>query len=146
MSRTDNDNKPHFLQILLEQSHATHTVNQRYLSHIESRKGHEVIIKREYTLQAQLKTTKKQKIELIDQVDTRSVDDIIEAWRYDGEPLRKEKIAIYEVIDRKLEGFDDLIRLSAQYGVLRNTYSSLLLDEEESRMAVERVIYNIKTI
>lgn len=100
----------------------------------------------QYVLQSELPATKRQKVELIDQAETRNVDDSVVAWRYEGESLEKEKIAIDDFVDRKLVGYDDLSWLSADYGVLLNKYSRLLSDEKESRMAVERLMINVKIL
>ena len=78
-------------------------------------------------------------------VDNASTN-MITSWRYSGVELAKEKIAIDDFIDLKLETFDDLIRLNDQYDKLLTKYSRLLTDEVESRVAVEVVLRNLETL
>ena len=152
------------LQMLLRKASAIHTVNTENIAYIEARKGHKIVVKHQYTLQAQSHAHKKLKMihgsddgnhddnhnynvfELVDKTSTKNVDDIIAAWRYRGESLIKEKIAMDDFIDRKLVEYDDLVRLNNKYGMLLNKYSLLLTDETDSRVAAQCVKHNMELL
>ena len=152
-----NKENPDPLQILLSKAHAIRTVNEENLAYIQSRKGQQIITKHHYSLQTKMPSTKKRKIDhdinniydmftLVDNKSTKNINDIISAWRYTGEPLTKEKIAIDEFIDRKLVGYDDLVCLHHTYSRLLDQYSRILVDTIESRRAVEGVLRNIEIL
>lgn len=146
------------LQSLFEKAHSIETNIQQHITHIQTRKGTQVITDHHYTLQTKPPTSKRQKIrhdtnhsdgcllQIIDETDTINADDIISAWSYNGKPLTKEKIAIDEFIDRRLHGFNDLIRLNEEYGALLDKYSRLLTDEKECRRAVEDLVDNMEVL
>lgn len=152
MSLIQSINNPDSLQILLQKAHAINTVNHENLTFIESRKGQQVIIKHKYSLQIKPPPAKKQKLQqddmftLFDNKATKNVNDIISSWRYTGEALTKEKIAIDDFMHRKLERYGDLIRLKNEYDRLLNQYERLLADEPESRIAVEVVLRNVELL
>lgn len=124
------------LQTLLQKAHAIKINIQQHITHLQDRKGKQVITKHQYTLQTKLPDSKKQKtqydtphpsdaylLQISDKTSTVNADDIIAAWEYGGKPLKKEKIAIDEFIDRDLDDFDDLIRLNDEYSVLLDKYT-----------------------
>lgn len=72
--------------------------------------------------------------------------DVLASWRYSGEALMKEKIAIDIFIDRKLERYDDLVRLHDEYGKLLRLYPRVLADDPHCRLAVKGVLRNVKVL
>lgn len=148
---------PDSLEILLQKAFAIKTINQENITHIEARKGQKVVIKHQYSLRTKPASNKRQKthhiseniddmFHLMNNTSTKNVDDIIAAWAYHGEPLTKEKIAIDDFIDLQLAHFDDMGRLNDEYGILLEKYSRLLIDKEESRMAVIVVMRNMEVL
>lgn len=132
-----NTDNPDSLKILLAKAHAIKTVNQENLDFIQSRKGQKVITSHQCNLQTKPSRNKKRKIQhdnnlnnellkLKDSTSAKSINDIIESWRYNGEPLTKEKIAFDDFVDLKLDQFDDLIRLHDAYDRLLEKYSRVL--------------------
>ena len=77
---------------------------------------------------------------------TEEVVDIIASWRYSGDTLTKEKIAINDFIDLKLVQFEDLVRINNAYDRLLDIYSRILTDEIESRDTVKVVLQNLETL
>ena len=146
------------LQMLLQKAHAICTVNQEIIAHIQARKGHKVISKHQLNLQNKPTTSEthieqresntdySDMFELVSNTAIKNVDDIIVAWKYRGEPLTEEKIAIGGFINRKIVGFDDLVRLNAEYGVLLDKYSRLPDTWTEAHMAVECVMHNVEIL
>merc|ERR1712071_629708 len=77
---------------------------------------------------------------------TKPVNNIIEAWKYKGDPLTPEKIAFDHFIDIKLNKFDDLVRLNNDYLSLHEKYSRVLNDEPESVTAVYGLLKNLEKV
>ena len=149
-----NTDNPDSLKILLAKAHTIKTVNQENLDFIQSRK---VITSHQCNLQTKPSRNKKRKIQhdnnlnnellkLKDSTSAKSINDIIESWRYNGEPLTKEKIAFDDFVDLKLDQFDDLIRLHDAYDRLLEKYSRVLSDEIESCEAVEILLRNLEVL
>lgn len=61
MSLSNDIASPNSLQILLQNAHAVHTVNQENISIIQAHKGHQVITKHKYSIQTKPPLNKKQK-------------------------------------------------------------------------------------
>ena len=152
----DTEN-PDSLQTLLQKARAIFIINEENIAHIQARKGQQVTVRRQYTLQTKTPPKKKQKkqhvrdhdndmFQLVDNTTIKNVDEIIAAWRYHGGPLTKEKIAMDDFINRKLVRFSDVVRLHDGYRVLLDTYSRLLTDQMESRLAVEGVMRNMELL
>ena len=78
--------------------------------------------------------------------DYRDLEDILASWTYNGEELRKEKIAFDDFIDRTLERYNDLWRLHRKYEALLNKYSQVLNDQFESRHATEVLLHNMELL
>ena len=148
------------LRTLLQKAHAIHTVNQENISDIFAQKGHQVVVKQQYTLQTKppkeppYKKPRTQPyithdhhmLKLFNRKSTKNAKEIIATWIYRGEKLTKEKIAIDDFIDRKLVDYDDLIRLHKAYGRMVNRYSRILQDEAESRVAAEILVHNMEIL
>jgi len=168
MSQTatqSNITNPDSLQVSLSKVKAISTVNQESLEFIESRKGQQVITQRKYVLEPKqspqqkrrklngLNETNENMISLIENDlvftshDTKQdIDSIIENWRYTGDTLKKEHIAIHHFIDTHLSIFDDLLRIQSDYEKLINVYSRILVDQPESRAAVSVVMENMELL
>lgn len=145
----DEDN--HFsLLSLLDKAHTINSINENTLKDIKSRTDQEVITHNQYTLKPKKLNGKigmeDELFAIVNKTRTRKINDIITAWKYSGEPLRKERIAIGNFIDINLENFEDLNRLQRDYGLLLDQYSRILRDETESRDAVEGVLSNMEKL
>ena len=128
MSLSNDIDSPDSLQLLLRKTRAIYIINKENIAHIEARKGQQIIVKHQYTVQTQPHANKKQKnkrssntnddsdvFELVHKATTKNVDDISAAWKYRGGPFTKEKNAIDGFIEQKLVGFDDLVRVNDAY-------------------------------
>ena len=159
MSSCYDIDSPDFVQMMLRKANAIYTVNKENIAHIEARKGQKVILKHRFVLQTKSRSNKKQTVqvgsngddnnhmfEIVDKASTKNVDDIIAAWRYHGESLVKEIIAIHDFINSKLVIYDDLVRLNNEYGILLDMYSQLPRQWVVSRVAVEAVMYNMEVL
>ena len=142
------------LDTLLKKARTIRTVNKGNLKLIDSRKGQDVITSRQYKLQLKPTSTSgectsqsKNDIVLTHTNTTRSLDDILGAWRYNGEQLTKETI-VYDdqPINLRLETFSDVTRLHQKCDKLLETYSQDLMDKPRSRQAVQGLIRNMKRL
>ena len=149
----DIDN-PDSLNIILQKTKAIKNINQENLAHIQAqaRKGQKVVSLHKVNLQTNLPTHTKSVsdnenlVALVENSSTIDITSIIENWRYDGEVLSKETIAIDYFIDLKLDRFDDLIRLHDTYDSLLENYSQVLSDNSKSRRAASIVLRNLEIL
>lgn len=157
MSLFYDTSNPDSLEMLLRKAHAIHTVNKENIEYIQARKGQQVILKHQYSLETKPHSSKKQKtqymvnqdddlFQLVDKATTRGVDEIVATWSYLGQPLTKESIAIDDFMNRTLIRYYDLLRLHDEYGGLLDKYSRILTDVTESRIAVEIVMRNLEIL
>ena len=135
-------------------------VNQECLDFIESRKGFQVITEHRCALQPRPRPRPRPSYEnqnevgdddetpfkLVHTTSTKNVNDILSMWRYTGEPMRKETIAMKYFIQRSIVKYADLERLNDEYGELLHQYSRVLADTVESREAVQNVLYNMELL
>lgn len=154
------------IQTLIKKAFAIKNDIQQRLTEIQDRSGKQVITTHQYTLQLSPSsaTSEKRTLEnhlsddiqhsfelddlfvVADNPSTKTIDDAIESWRYKGEALGKEKIAVDDFIDRKLEGFRDVVRLHKDYERLLYRYSRFLAEDVESRMAVNILLSNLEIL
>lgn len=154
---------PDSLETILSKAKAIQAVNKENLAFIESRKGQQVITQHRYSLEIKPTTEKKQKtchqsgeiiydgvddqhLTLRDNSSKTDIDYIIASWEYCGDVLKKEKNTFDYFIDLRLKRYYDLDRLNREYERLLEKYSRLLVDEEESRVAVEVVLRNLEVL
>jgi len=167
MALVCNTDIPDSLSTLLKKVHGIAIVNKDNLDFIHSRKGQHIILEYQYSLNIKTKPTKRRKtsnhtqkhstsnhnddsedelLNLSNHKHTKPVNDIIEAWKYKGDPLTAEKIAFDHFIDIKLNKFDDLVRLNNDYLSLHEKYSRVLNDEPESVAAVYGLLKNLEKV
>ena len=152
---TDNLNS---LQILLEKAYAIKTNDEENLAYIQSQKDQKVVMHHEGNLKTKCASPTKLNTQYSsDTVDTevmtidgdttnKSVGKFIAEWTYQGKALIKEGIAMDELIDLKLERFDDLMRLHNEYGKLLEEYSHTLSDDVKSCEAMKIVLCNMEVL
>ena len=122
-------------------------MNQELITFIQSRREHNVETKHHFTLKPLSSTSKScLPFYLVSNATIKDGYDIIAAWTYHGEPLIQETIAIGGFINRKIVGFDDLVRLNAEYGELLDVYSHFPDTFPKSHVAVECVMCNMKIL
>lgn len=140
------------IQIMISRAKAICKVNAESLETIQSRKGQDVIV----CLVPNLSPPEKRKVGDESAITTpatseldikKDVDTIIQNWRYKGEMLMKENIAIgSSYIARSLVNFQDLLRLHEDYEFLITGYSKVLADHPDSRAAVAIVLKNTEIL
>lgn len=140
---------------------AIQAINGQRMKFINSRRGQQVITNQQYTLQSKLiskitnnglqtKNSSENLHEnfliLAPKVTIQNINDIIELWVYEGEPLANEKIVFGSFIDLRLRTFQDLIRIHKDYEKLIEKYSRLLTDQPESRAAAKELQRNMESL
>ena len=82
----------------------------------------------------------------VENKSTENLDDIVAPWRYRGRVLTKEKNVFDDFMDLTLKRYDDLVRLHHDYETMLEKYTRVLMDEVESRVAVECVLRNMEIL
>ena len=166
MSYTAKNESTDSLSILLKKTSAVITVNKESLDFICSRKGQNVILKYQYTLEMResifvppdpkvtfIQVNQHHKtnspsyarnIKLQKHTQTRPVNDIIESWTYKGESMTREAIAFSGFVDLRVKKFSDLLRLQENYTALYESYSQVLIDVPKSRAAALCLLKNVE--
>jgi len=149
------------IQIMISRAKAICKVNAESLEIIQSRKGQKVIVDRKYVLvnnespskrrkvanESAVKASNENELTFVSQDIKKDIDTIIQTWRYKGEKLERENIAIgSSFIKRRLVNIQDLLRLHEDYEALITGYSKILTDHPESRAAVSIVLKNTEIL
>jgi len=154
---TTSSNNPDTLDVLLKKAKAICTVNGESLDFIKSRKGQQVITHRKYILKPKRRKISGQgtiysggsienELAFASQDTKVDVNTIIDQWKYTGDPLKKQIIAINDFINIKLNVFEDLARIQNDYESLIEVYLRVLVDQPESRAAVIVVLENVEIL
>ena len=154
---TTSSNNPDTLDVLLKKAKAICTVNGESLDFIKSRKGQQVITDRKYVLKPKRRKISGQgiiysggsienELSFASQDTKVDVNTIIDQWKYTGDPLKKQIIAINDFINIKLNVFEDLVRIQNDYESLIEVYLRVLVDQPESRAAVIVVLENVEIL
>ena len=94
-----------------------------------------------------VKASNENELTFVSQDIEKDIDNVIQTWRYKGEKLERENIAIgSSFITRRLVNIQDLLRLHEEYEALITGYSKILTDHPESRAAVSIVLKNTEIL
>jgi len=159
-----NEDDLNSLEILLKKAKAINTINAESLVFIQSRRGEQVIIDRKYYFDAKeknqlqkdndeneeektgFKNDIKAELDMSVHNTSKEVSIIVNSWRYEGEPLKKEIVGFDYFIDTSLSEFDDLFRLQKDYQVAISNYSDILSDKPKSRIAAKILLDNVEIL
>jgi len=159
MKLSFNTESPDSIHVLLKKVKAISTVNSESLGFIESRKGQKVVSNYRYTLEFKAGILEQERsnsnlanrvgekpVQLRTKRTLRSVDEIINTWRYSGEPLAREDLGFEEFINRRINKYEDLVEIHFHYENLIERYTKVLTDALEARQALRTLLINLERL